>query len=106
MIVSNEPGDYQAGGYGIRIEDLLAVREAKIEGADRAYLEFETLTLAPIDLNAVEPGLLTDAERRWLNAYHQRGRETAGPKADEATRRWFAQAPRPIWLLSARREAS
>src|SRR5882724_2522031 len=60
MIVSNEPGYYKAGAYGIRIENLLAVREAMIEGADRAYLEFETLTLAPIDLNAVEPGLLTD----------------------------------------------
>jgi Xaa-Pro aminopeptidase len=96
MIVSNEPGYYKAGGYGIRIENLLAVREAKIEGADRAYLEFETLTLAPIDLNAIEPGLLTDGERRWLNDYHRRVRETVGSKVDEATRTWLAEATRAI----------
>ncbi|HEX9557432.1 MAG TPA: aminopeptidase P family protein, partial [Reyranella sp.] len=96
MIVSNEPGYYKAGAYGIRIENLLAVREATIEGADRAYLEFETLTLAPIDLNAVEPGLLTDTERGWLNDYHRRVRETVGPKVDEATRAWLAEATRAI----------
>jgi Xaa-Pro aminopeptidase len=96
MIVSNEPGYYKAGAYGIRIENLLAVREATIEDADRAYLEFETLTLAPIDLNAVEPGLLTDNERRWLNDYHQRVRETVAPKVDEATRMWLAEATRAI----------
>jgi Xaa-Pro aminopeptidase len=96
MIVSNEPGYYKAGAYGIRIENLLAVREATIEGADRAYLEFETLTLAPIDLNAVEPGLLTDIERGWLNDYHRRVRETVGPKVDEATRAWLAEATRAI----------
>ncbi len=96
MIVSNEPGYYKAGAYGIRIENLLAVRDATIEGADRAYLEFETLTLAPIDLNAVEPGLLTDTERGWLNDYHRRVRETVGPKVDEATRAWLAEATRAI----------
>ncbi|MDP3242643.1 MAG: M24 family metallopeptidase, partial [Reyranella sp.] len=55
MIVSNEPGYYKAGAYGIRIENLVAVKEVEIEGADRRYLEFETLTLAPIDLACVEP---------------------------------------------------
>lgn len=96
MIVSNEPGYYKAGAYGIRIENLLAVREAKIEGADRRYLEFETLTLAPIDLNCVEPALLTAAERDWLNAYHKRVRETVAPQVDDETRRWLEQATRAI----------
>lgn len=96
MIVSNEPGYYKAGGYGIRIENLIAVKEAEIEGADRRYLEFETLTLAPIDLACVEPKLLTDAERRWLNDYHRRVRETVEPETDEATRAWLAEATRPI----------
>jgi Xaa-Pro aminopeptidase len=96
MIVSNEPGYYKAGGYGIRIENLVAVREAKIDGADRRYLEFETLTLAPIDLACIEPSLLTDAERRWLNDYHRRVRETVGPRVDEATRTWLGEATRAL----------
>jgi Xaa-Pro aminopeptidase len=96
MIVSNEPGYYKTDAYGIRIENLVAVREAKIDGADRRYLEFETLTLAPIDLACIEPGLLTDAERQWLNDYHRRVRETAGPEVDAATRAWLAEATRAI----------
>src|SRR5262245_20047664 len=96
MIVSNEPGYYKAGGYGIRIENLVAVRDARIEGADRSYLEFETLTLAPIDLACVEPGLLTDAERRWLNDYHRRVREAVGANVDATTRAWLEDATRAI----------
>ena len=96
MIVSNEPGYYKANAYGIRIENLVAVREAAIDGADRRYYEFETLTLAPIDLACIEPGLLTDPERAWLNAYHRRVREAVGPEVDEATRAWLAEATRAI----------
>ena len=96
MIVSNEPGYYKTGAYGIRIENLVAVKEAEIEGADRRYLEFETLTLAPIDLTCVEPGLLTETERQWLNDYHRRVRDTVGPTVDDATRAWLEQATRPI----------
>jgi len=96
MIVSNEPGYYKTGAYGIRIENLVAVKEAEIEGADRRYLEFETLTLAPIDLDCVEPGLLTEGERQWLNHYHRRVRETVGPSMDETTRAWLDEATRPI----------
>lgn len=96
MIVSNEPGYYKTGAYGIRIENLVAVKEAKIEGADRRYYEFETLTLAPIDLNAIDLALLTAAEKAWLNAYHARVREVVAPQVDEATRRWLEEATRPI----------
>jgi Xaa-Pro aminopeptidase len=96
MIVSNEPGYYKAGAYGIRIENLVAVKEAHIEGADRRYLEFETLTLAPIDLACVETSLLTEAERAWLNAYHARVREVVGPQVDDATRAWLEEATRAI----------
>ena len=96
MIVSNEPGYYKTGAYGIRIENLVAVKEAEIEGADRRYLEFETLTLAPIDLACIETGLLTEAERQWLNDYHRRVRETVGPNVDEATRAWLTEATRAI----------
>ena len=96
MIVSNEPGYYKTGAYGIRIENLVAVREAAIEGADRRYYEFETLTLAPIDLACIETSLLTEPERAWLNAYHQRVRDAVGPDVDEATRAWLAEATRAI----------
>ena len=96
MIVSNEPGYYKTGAYGIRIENLVAVREVSIEGADRKYLEFETLTLAPIDLACVDTSLLTGPEREWLNAYHQRVREAMGPEVDEATHAWLAEATRAI----------
>ena len=96
MIVSNEPGYYKTGAYGIRIENLVAVKAAEIPGADRRYLEFETLTLAPIDLACVEPGLLTEAEKTWLNDYHRRVRETVGPNVDETTRAWLAEATRAI----------
>jgi Xaa-Pro aminopeptidase len=96
MIVSNEPGYYKTGAYGIRIENLLAVREAKIDGADRRYCEFETLTLAPIDLNCVKPSLLTGPEKVWLNDYHERVRETVAPQVDEQTRVWLEEATRAI----------
>ena len=96
MIVSNEPGYYKTGAYGIRIENLVAVKEAKSEGVDRRYLEFETLTHAPIDLACVDAGLLTDAERAWLNSYHARVRDIVGPQVDEPTRAWLAEATRAI----------
>jgi Xaa-Pro aminopeptidase len=96
MIVSNEPGYYKTGGYGIRIENLIAVKEAAIEGADRKYLEFETLTLAPIDLNCVEASLLTEAEKAWLNAYHARVRDAIGPEVDAPTRAWLIEMTRAI----------
>ena len=96
MIVSNEPGYYKTGAYGIRIENLVAVKEAKIDGADRRYLEFETLTLAPIDLNCIDLSLMTEAEKAWLNAYHARVRDVVDPKVDAATRAWLEEATRAI----------
>ncbi|MBS0518694.1 MAG: aminopeptidase P family protein [Proteobacteria bacterium] len=96
MIVSNEPGYYRTGAYGIRIENLVAVKEAAIEGADRRYLEFETLTLAPIDIDCIDVTLLTEVERAWLNAYHARVREVVAPQVDDATRVWLDTATHPI----------
>ncbi len=90
MIVSNEPGYYKTGGYGIRIENLVMVAGATdITGGERSMLGFETLTLAPIDLNLVEPALLSREELDWLNAYHARVREVIGPRLDQATRAWL-----------------
>ncbi|HEY2444950.1 MAG TPA: aminopeptidase P family protein [Rhizomicrobium sp.] len=97
MICSNEPGYYKADEYGIRIENLIVVGEPeKIEGGERGMMRFETITLAPIDLELVEPSLLTDDERDWLNAYHTRVRETLSPVVDSETRAWLARATRAI----------
>nr|WP_272210112.1 aminopeptidase P family protein [Marinicella sp. W31]MDC2875976.1 aminopeptidase P family protein [Marinicella sp. W31] len=77
MILSNEPGYYRPGDFGIRIENLLLVKEAEtIEGGEIPMLGFETLTWCPIDLRLVMPELLTDDERAWLDAYHTETRKS------------------------------
>jgi Xaa-Pro aminopeptidase len=97
MICSNEPGYYKTGEYGIRIENLIVVTEAKgVSGGDRKMMEFETITLAPIDLELVEPSLLSNDERAWLNAYHARVCETITPQVDAETKAWLKHATRAI----------
>ncbi len=96
MIVSNEPGYYAPGAFGIRIENLVAVEARTIPGGERPMLGFETLTLAPIDLALVEPNLLAADEIAWLDAYHARVRKTLSPLLDAATRRWLALATRRV----------
>ncbi len=96
MIVSNEPGYYKPGEYGIRIENLLLVEKRKIEGAEREMLGFETLSLAPIDQSLVDPALLTASERDWLNAYHGRVRAAISPFLDRDTMRWLGEVTRPL----------
>jgi Xaa-Pro aminopeptidase len=98
MILSNEPGYYKAGAYGIRIENLVLVVEAggEIAGREKDLNGFETLTLAPIDLRLVVPGMLSDGEARWLDSYHARVRDTLAPLVDEAARDWLAAATRPV----------
>jgi len=96
MVCSNEPGFYKTGEFGIRIENLVVVTEPEDLGGERKMMGFETITLAPIDLNLVEPGLLTDAERIWLNAYHARVLETLRPLVDEETLAWLENATRAV----------
>jgi len=96
MILSNEPGYYKTGCYGIRIENLLAVVESATDASERRMLGFETITLAPLDLSLVEPGLLTADEAAWLDAYHGTVRESLSPLVDESTREWLAVATRSI----------
>ena len=97
MIVSNEPGYYKTGAYGIRIENLVAVREADpIPGAERPMYAFETLTLAPIDRNLVAPALLDAGERDWLDAYHARVLAEIGPLVDAQTLGWLEAATAKI----------
>jgi Xaa-Pro aminopeptidase len=96
MILSNEPGYYKAGQYGIRIENLILVEPRTISGAERPMLGFETLTLAPIDRYLIEPHLLDADETVWLDAYHARVMHEIGPLVDEATREWLANATAPL----------
>jgi len=95
MIVSNEPGYYKAGAYGIRIENLVLVQPSQAT-AEREMLGFETLTLAPIDRNLIDPSLLEDEEIAWLDAYHARVRETLSPIVDQDTAHWLAEVTRPL----------
>jgi Xaa-Pro aminopeptidase len=97
MILSNEPGYYKTGAYGIRIENLeLVVAAPPPPGAERELNAFETLTLAPIDLRLVEPRLLTVEEAAWLDAYHAEVAAAIGPLLDPPTRAWLEQATRPL----------
>jgi Xaa-Pro aminopeptidase len=97
MIVSNEPGFYKTGAYGIRIENLQVVTEpAPLPGGERAMLGFETLTLAPIDRALIDKRLLSLAEREWLNAYHARVLAVIGPKLEGPAQTWLAGACAPV----------
>lgn len=97
MIVSNEPGYYKEGAYGIRIENLLLVTEAEKPAAgEREMMGFETLTLAPIDRRLVLPAMLTPEERAWLNAYHARVAEVLAPELSPSDRNWLMAATAPL----------
>lgn len=98
MILSNEPGYYRPGQFGIRIENLLYVRAAEgIEGGDEPMLGFETLTWCPIDRALIVTALLTDDERRWIDDYHARTRDMLLPLVENASaRHWLEAATRPL----------
>ena len=97
MILSNEPGYYKTGAYGIRIENLVLVTEPEaIAGGERPMLGFETMSLAPIDRRLVDVSLLSPAEHQWLNAYHARVRETLAPMLDRDDRDWLEAATGPL----------
>jgi Xaa-Pro aminopeptidase len=96
MILSNEPGYYKTGAYGIRIENLVLVVEKPIEGAEKEMLGFETLTFAPIERRLVDKAMLGDAELAWLNAYHAEVLAKIGPQLSGADRTWLEAACAPL----------
>jgi Xaa-Pro aminopeptidase len=96
MILSNEPGYYKTGAYGIRIENLVLVVKKDIPGAEKEMFGFDTLTLAPIDLDLVDVAMLSDAERDWLNAYHARVRAELSPVLPDEVQGWLEHATRAI----------
>jgi len=96
MILSNEPGYYKAGEYGIRIENLVLVESRDIAGAEGDFCGFETLTFVPIDRALVDVSLLTSAERAWWNTYHTRTHALLAPLLEGADLAWLEQACAPI----------
>lgn len=97
MIVSNEPGYYKEGGYGIRIENLQYVSEPReIKGGERPMMEFETLTLAPINTDLIESSMLTPIERDYVNSYHKRVWTEIGPSLSGKTKEWLETACQEI----------
>ncbi len=97
MILSNEPGYYKTGAYGIRIENLVVVQPSTATPTvERPMLGFEVLTLVPIDRALIEPTLLTSVELDWLDAYHARVRDALSPLLDGPTAEWLAAATQPV----------
>jgi Xaa-Pro aminopeptidase len=96
MIVSNEPGYYKTGEYGIRIENLVLIVPREIDGAEKEMLGFETLTFAPIDRRLIDPGMLDSEELVWLNCYHAHVLARIGPRLDGSDLEWLRRACAPI----------
>jgi Xaa-Pro aminopeptidase len=96
MVLSNEPGYYKVGDYGIRIENLVIVNEDPRPGDIEPMLAFETITLAPIDKRLIEPALMTAAEIGWLDDYHERVRTALAPILSGAAHDWLLAATSPL----------
>ncbi len=93
MIISNEPGYYKTGAYGIRIENLVLVEGASpVVGGEIEMMSFETITLAPYDRRLIALDLLTPQERTWIDGYHARVAKVLGPLLDAAEREWLTAA--------------
>lgn len=97
MVLSNEPGYYKAGAYGIRIENLVAVVERpELGSGNKRYLGFETLTIVPIDSALIDRSQMSAADVAWVDAYHARVRETLAPMVDGPAGAWLEAATRPL----------
>jgi Xaa-Pro aminopeptidase len=96
MFLSNEPGYYKAGEFGIRIENLVLVEEREIAGAEGRYFGFETLTFAPIDKTLVNTELMTRDELRWWDSYHAKVLEIVGPQVEGDVLAWVTEGCAPL----------
>lgn len=96
MILSDEPGYYREGAFGIRLENLIVVREAPPLGDHRAQYDFETLTFVPFDRRLILPDMLSSSERGWLDSYHAEVLERVGPLVEGATLEWLKAACAPL----------
>jgi Xaa-Pro aminopeptidase len=94
MILSNEPGYYREGAFGIRIENLIVVQEAEPMGDNRDHLSFETLTWVPIDRRLIAKDLLSPGEINWVNTYH--AAISAKVTVSSPAAKWLEQATAPL----------
>jgi Xaa-Pro aminopeptidase len=99
MILSNEPGFYLPGAYGIRLENLLLVQPAMLVDANKPFLCFETLTLAPFDRRLLDPTMMTTQELMWIDAYHARVLQAVGPALDQSVLHWLEAACAPLAVV-------
>ncbi|WP_435168211.1 aminopeptidase P family protein [Falsirhodobacter sp. 1013] len=96
MILSNEPGYYREGAFGIRLENLIVVEQAPQGADDREQLRFETLTFVPFDRSLILADRLSPDERAWLDGYHAQVLERVGPRLSETARAWLGVAAAPL----------
>ncbi|MEO0462787.1 MAG: aminopeptidase P family protein [Pseudomonadota bacterium] len=96
MICSNEPGYYKAQAFGIRIENLVLVTKAEVDGAEGEWLGFETLTFVPLDRRLIDVSLLSEAEIGWVNRYHAKVRDLLVPQLDGEDRAWVERETQPL----------
>ena len=96
MILSNEPGYYKTGEYGIRIENLVLVVPVEVAGAEKDMLGFETLTFAPIARDLIDVSMLSPAERAWTDAYHRQVLAIVGPQLDGEVLDWLKAECAPL----------
>ncbi len=96
MIISNEPGYYKAGAFGIRLENLVLVESRQIDGAEDDYMGFETLTLVPFDASLLDLSLMTPDDIAWWNAYHAQVLVVIGPRLEGEDRAWLEARCQPI----------
>ena len=96
MILSNEPGYYKPGEYGIRIENLVLVVEKDVPGADKEVLGFETLTFVPIEKKLIDATMLSDRELQWLNDYHAAVLALIGPQLEGEDKLWLERQCAPL----------
>ena len=95
MVLTNEPGVYREGGYGIRLENMILVAEDG-ETAFGRFLKFKTLTLCHFERDLIDRGLLTEDEKNWVDAYHRKVYEALAPGLDPDVCFWFKEKTRPL----------
>lgn len=95
MVITDEPGIYEDGQFGIRIENEFVVRKG-VKNKYGQFMYFETITFAPIDLDGIDPGEMSRDEREWLNHYHEQVYEKIGPHLTEEEREWLKEYTRPV----------
>jgi Xaa-Pro aminopeptidase len=96
MILSNEPGYYKEGAYGIRTENLVVVEPRRIAGAEREMYGFETISWCPYDRALIDPALLDEGEIAWIDAYHAQVLTKLGPLVEGEAKAWLEESCRPL----------